>query len=151
MNREAVANELLRIAEDLVAMDFPTQDAMDKYLKDHPDADKSKHHVKETKKEAPKQAPAKEHKSAQFERFEVHLSQEDAESISKGGQDAMPAVKKLLKNPEIKKQMDSLSADDIREELSEYGAWDDDELKDNEANKQRILWIAGGHIVEGRD
>jgi hypothetical protein len=49
MNREAVANELLRIAEDLMAMDFPTQDAYDKYLKEHPDADKSKHHVKETK------------------------------------------------------------------------------------------------------
>ena len=34
-----------------VAMEFPTQDAMDKYLKEHPDADKSLHTVKETKKE----------------------------------------------------------------------------------------------------
>ena len=42
---EVIANELLLIAEDLVAMDFPSQDAMDKYLKEHPDADKSKHKV----------------------------------------------------------------------------------------------------------
>lgn len=39
------------------AMDFPTQEAMEKYLKDHPDADKSKHHVVETK---PKTGPKKE-------------------------------------------------------------------------------------------
>lgn len=30
-------------------MEFPTKDALDKYLKEHPDADKSKHSVKETK------------------------------------------------------------------------------------------------------
>ena len=29
----------------LTAMEFPTQEALDKYLKDHPDADKSKHKV----------------------------------------------------------------------------------------------------------
>jgi hypothetical protein len=63
MNREAVANELLRIAEELVAMDFPTQDAYDKYMQDHPDADKSKHSIVETKK-----APAKEQKS----KFNTH-------------------------------------------------------------------------------
>lgn len=35
------------------AMEFPTQDAMDKYLKEHPEADKSNHKVVETKKDAP--------------------------------------------------------------------------------------------------
>ena len=54
MNKAFVAKELLAIAKELVAMDFPTQDAMDKYLKEHPDADKSLHHVKETKKEPAK-------------------------------------------------------------------------------------------------
>jgi hypothetical protein len=33
-------------AEELVAKEFPSQDALNKYLKDHPDADKSKHTVK---------------------------------------------------------------------------------------------------------
>ena len=53
MNRKAVARELLAMARELVGMEFPTQDAMDKYLKEHPDADKSNHRVVETKKEGP--------------------------------------------------------------------------------------------------
>jgi hypothetical protein len=39
---------------DRKAMEFPTQDAMKRYLKDHPAADKSKHTVKENKKEPAK-------------------------------------------------------------------------------------------------
>lgn len=37
---------LLPIVTDRVAMEFDTQEAMDKYLKEHPKADKSKHKVK---------------------------------------------------------------------------------------------------------
>jgi hypothetical protein len=66
MNEMAVARELLRVAKELMSMDFPTQDAMDKYMKEHPDADKSNHKVVETKKEEPakkeetkKEEPAK--------------------------------------------------------------------------------------------
>lgn len=43
MNREA--KELLRIARDLVAMEFPSETALHKYLKDHPGAEKSNHKV----------------------------------------------------------------------------------------------------------
>jgi predicted RNA-binding Zn-ribbon protein involved in translation (DUF1610 family) len=46
------------VARELVAIEFPTQDAYDKYMKDHPDADKSNHRVVEQKKE-----PAKKDKS----------------------------------------------------------------------------------------
>ena len=45
MDRKTLAKEMLAIARDMVGMDFPTQDAMDKYMKDHPDADKSNHKV----------------------------------------------------------------------------------------------------------
>jgi hypothetical protein len=38
---------LLELLTDRVAMEFDTQEAMDKYLKDHPGADKSKHTVKD--------------------------------------------------------------------------------------------------------
>ena len=38
-----------------VAMEFPTKEALEKYLDAHPKADKSKHRVKETQQEAPKQ------------------------------------------------------------------------------------------------
>jgi hypothetical protein len=50
-----------RFKGSLIAMDFPTQDAYDKYMKEHPDADKSKHTVKETQKEPAKKEPAKKH------------------------------------------------------------------------------------------
>jgi len=39
------ASEMLAVSRILLGMDFPTQDSMDKYLKDHPDADKSNHRV----------------------------------------------------------------------------------------------------------
>lgn len=54
MNREAIAQELVKLASELIGMEFPTQDAYDKYMKEHPDADKSKHSVVETKKEPAK-------------------------------------------------------------------------------------------------
>ena len=54
MDRKMVANELVAVAKALMAIDFKTQDAMDKYLKDHPDADKSRHKVvKDPVKETP--------------------------------------------------------------------------------------------------
>lgn len=36
----------------------------------------------------------------------------------------------------------------IRAELREYGAWDAAELADDDANWQRIVWLAAGHISE---
>jgi hypothetical protein len=47
---DVVARALLMVAKRLMAIDFPTQGAMDKYLKEHPDADKSNHKVVEQKK-----------------------------------------------------------------------------------------------------
>lgn len=36
----------------------------------------------------------------------------------------------------------------IREELSEYGAWDNDELADSVQNFKRLIWIAACNIAE---
>lgn len=38
--------------------------------------------------------------------------------------------------------------DAIRAELKEYGAWDAEELADDEANRRRIVWIAAHNIAE---
>lgn len=40
------------------------------------------------------------------------------------------------------------TADAIRAELKEYGAWDAKELADDDANKERIIWLAAGNIQE---
>jgi hypothetical protein len=58
MTKILVAKELVKLAKDLLAIDFPSQDALDKYLKEHPDADRSNHkvvkreHLRYDKKEA---------------------------------------------------------------------------------------------------
>lgn len=36
----------------------------------------------------------------------------------------------------------------IRQELSEYGAWDNDELADSDQNFKRLVWIAAGNIAD---
>lgn len=85
--------------------------------------------------------------SATFNRFEISMTKEQAESCSHPG-DCMSDVKRLMHDPDIRKQMSHISPEHIRKELKEYGAWDEEELKDDESNKQRILWIAAGNIVE---
>lgn len=40
------------------------------------------------------------------------------------------------------------TAGNIRRELEEYGAWDAEELADDAANRQRIVWIAACNIAE---
>ena len=39
----------------------------------------------------------------------------------------------------------SMDADAIRSELSQYGAWDDEQLSKIKDNQERILWIAAGN------
>jgi hypothetical protein len=45
-----LAKELLVLAKELLATDFPSKEALDEYLREHPDADRSNHKVVETKK-----------------------------------------------------------------------------------------------------
>lgn len=54
MNKELVAKELLSIARELAAMEFPSNRALETYLSKHPDADKSKHTVRDKNKDGPK-------------------------------------------------------------------------------------------------
>ena len=41
-----------------------------------------------------------------------------------------------------------ISDDMLAAELKEYGAWNQGELKDRQANERRIIWIAAGNIQE---
>jgi hypothetical protein len=51
MDKRLVASELIKVAQSLLAIDFPTDRAMQVYLKEHPDADKRNHKVVKTKPE----------------------------------------------------------------------------------------------------
>ena len=45
---------------------------------------------------------------------------------------------------------ENLMPKDLQDELREYGAWDEIQLQDHNANLMRILWIAAGDIQDGK-
>ena len=51
MTKRILAYSILHIAKELLAVEFPNQSAYDKYMKNHPGANKSKHTVKKDRKE----------------------------------------------------------------------------------------------------
>ena len=48
----------------------------------------------------------------------------------------------------LRPYLDSIPAELIRRTLKSYGAWDVDELSDDEANLRRWLWLAVGNCKE---
>jgi len=84
---------------------------------------------------------------AHFNRFEIEMTLEQAESCSHQGE-CDSDVEELLKNPEIKNQLEKISPEDIKKELKGYGSWDEEQLSDEEENYIRILWIAAGNISD---
>jgi hypothetical protein len=58
-------------------------------------------------------------------------------------------VAALRTNPLIRRQLDKLNPEIVRDSLREYGAWDAEELADHDQNLSRLLWIACGDIAEG--
>ena len=86
-------------------------------------------------------------KTAYFERFTLEIEKEDAELCSHPGP-CDDDVAALLEMPYIQKQLDTIPAQKIREELAEYGAWDETELQNIKDNHSRIVWIAAGNIIE---
>lgn len=83
-----------------------------------------------------------------FDSFSIEMTKRQAESASHSGQ-CDNDVDLLLQDRRITRQLDKINPDDIRAELKEYGAWDEVELQDDTANRQRIIWIAAGNIADG--
>lgn len=48
----------------------------------------------------------------------------------------------------IAKELEEITDEELRNDLREYGAWDDEELEDREANLDRLLWLAAWDIAE---
>jgi hypothetical protein len=83
-------------------------------------------------------------------RIELKISKSDAQSGCHQGQ-CDDDVLALSKKPAIAKQLKLIDPAILRDELREYGAWDDADLQDHDANLQRILWIACGDINDIQD
>lgn len=84
---------------------------------------------------------------AYFNRFTIEMTKDQAFSVSHQGQ-CDDDVKELLKNTKIKRQLKKISDDDLKKELKEYGAWNNEELENRKDNEERIIWIAGCDIRE---
>jgi hypothetical protein len=80
-------------------------------------------------------------------RIEFRMTMEQAKSASHSGQ-CDDDVRALSKVPAIAEQLAGIKPEDLREELAEYGSWDDDELADHDQNIQRILWLAAVNIID---
>lgn len=40
---------------------------------------------------------------------------------------------------------------DVAADLAEYGAWDEEDLADEDQNRERFLWTASGQVADGED
>lgn len=87
--------------------------------------------------------------TAQFNRFELELKEEDVDRCSHpGGCD--DDVYSVPQHGYVIEQLERISKEALRAELKEYGSWDSGELADDAQNRQRIVWLAAGDIQEER-
>ena len=80
-------------------------------------------------------------------RIELKMTLAQAQSASHPGPcDADVAA--LVKARNISWQLSALDPAVVREELDEYGAWDEEELADHNQNLRRLVWLAANDITE---
>lgn len=80
-------------------------------------------------------------------RIELSMSVEQIEMVPLSGH-AEFGIALLRQEKEIRTQIDKIKPEVLTECLDEYGTWDDEQLKDHEANIDRLLWIAACDIQE---
>ena len=81
-------------------------------------------------------------------RIELNITKRQAAGASHQGQ-CDSDVAELCLVPAIARQLRAIDPALLREELSEYGAWDAVELADHAQNLLRLVWLAAGDIKEG--
>jgi hypothetical protein len=80
-------------------------------------------------------------------RIELKMTREQARSASHPGP-CDTDVESLVKRPSISCQLSAIDPRVLRDELREYGAWDETELADHDQNLHRLVWLAAGDIIE---
>ena len=84
---------------------------------------------------------------ASFNRFELNITKAQVLAAYHSG--AMDDdIAALAKVPSIARQIKKLDPGQVRLELAEYGAWNEEELQDHAENLQRVLWLAVCNIWE---
>ena len=78
---------------------------------------------------------------------DLALMDQDVENCSASG-DVSAAVREVSQMDYVKEQTAKFDPDQLRKELSDYGAWDYEQLQDHEENIQRWIWISACDISE---
>ena len=76
-------------------------------------------------------------------RIELQLTKDQAMTGSHQGA-CDDGVAYLRTVPAIRHQLAKVDPETLRDELREYGAWEDEELADHDENLSRLLWLACG-------
>jgi hypothetical protein len=80
-------------------------------------------------------------------RIELQIDLRDAKDCSHSGS-CDSDVEWLRSCPYIIEQLSPISPELVANILREYGAWDDGDLADHEANLDRLVWIACCDLAE---
>lgn len=81
-----------------------------------------------------------------FNRFEIELPEDAVTDCSHRGE-----CYDDVSHWQTKIDLSHIADNELSEELSEYGAWDEEELQNREDNEKRIVWIAAGNIKDSDD
>jgi hypothetical protein len=71
----------------------------------------------------------------------LRLTQDDIDGLPRQGA-ADDAIASLRCDPRIESQLQAADMNAVRAHLRGYGAWDETELADDEASRDRWLWLA---------
>lgn len=80
----------------------------------------------------------------------IELSPEIAAKCSHMG-DCEQDVIEAMQLPEVQQELNRINPDQLRKELKEYGAWDEEQRADHHENLIRILWLAACSITESEE
>jgi hypothetical protein len=79
--------------------------------------------------------------------IELNITLNNAKKCFHSGDCELDVIE-LSKKASIKKQTKLIDKELLIKELSEYGAWNNEELQDHEQNIIRLLWLATADIAE---
>jgi hypothetical protein len=77
----------------------------------------------------------------------LNITKAVAKECSQSGNNEY-SVNYYMNLPKYKKQLLKLDKEEVRNELNDLGAWEDNELKDHNNNLERLFWLSCSNIVD---
>lgn len=76
---------------------------------------------------------------------EIEMTLEQASRVSHQGQCYQDVVDLMSK---LGNQLNKINPEVLKQDLKEYGAWDNTQLSNHQDNLERVVWIAGGDLMD---